>query len=266
MILFHHIPKTAGSTFHKILDNAYSADKIFSINGLDPEKSIQEFASLEQDERNNFDVVKGHLADKLEPYISIKPLDKIIFLRDPIEHTISSFFYLKRASWNKSYERVKKIRKLEDFINYRTREGLNDLQLRHLTGQTEFLLTGIKSDQTVDAALLEKGKQILLEARFVFLTDYFDYSVLTLKKQLKWKYNPWYLTNNKTNNRPSKQNFSDNEIDLIKSFNRYDLELYKYARQLFMQKYDYKSDKSLMTQVRRFRRINNLRNFLQLNS
>ena len=90
MIVFHHIPKTAGSTFLTILKKQYTGKRILKIDPMNPKESIDYFKALPIYERNSFDLIMGHLADKCLTDL-VMPFRKIIFVRNPDDHFISNY-------------------------------------------------------------------------------------------------------------------------------------------------------------------------------
>ena len=90
-ILFLHIPKTAGTTVHQILNNEYRGLPSFSISHPD---QISIFEKLSKEERWKIKVLKGHFVFGADAYYS-EPTTYFTFLREPIKRSISSFNYLK---------------------------------------------------------------------------------------------------------------------------------------------------------------------------
>jgi len=254
-IIFHHIPKTAGTTFNTILTRIYEGKRIFFIDSTDPAMSIDRFDNFSINKQNSFDLVRGHLADKIESKLSgdLKKR-KILFLRNPLEHTISTFYYIKRASWNRQNKIVKNFESIDDFIYFRKSINLDNFQLRHLTGDTDFVLKDTRPTTLTDESLLHKGKDLLDSTEFVLLAEYFDEAILILEKALNWKRRPYYNVQNKTKQRPILEDLSDDQLKLLRSFCYYDIQLYEHATKIFKKKL-----KSLdHSHIRKFQFINKL--------
>lgn len=82
---------------------------------------------------------------------------------------------------------------------------------------------------------LEIAKQNL-QAHFslVGLTERFDETLILLKQAFGWK-TPFYVKENVTKNRQSKDSISQESIEVIQHYNQLDIQLYQYAQQLFEQ-------------------------------
>ena len=81
-ILFDHLPKCGGTSLNKYLEVNYPSQKIFSINGLNPRVSIDEFKKLPISKRYEYDLVKGHAGNQLLDYVHPGCL-KVTVLREP---------------------------------------------------------------------------------------------------------------------------------------------------------------------------------------
>jgi hypothetical protein len=66
----------------------------------------------------------------------------------------------------------------------------------------------------------------------VGLTKAFDKSILFMRQKLGWSL-PVYWYQNKTTNRPRKEDHSEKTIDVIKNYNKLDLKLYSFCEDRF---------------------------------
>lgn len=263
-IVFHHIPKTAGTTIYSILEKQYKLTDRFCIDGMRPVTSLQQFRSFSMQERDKFRLIYGHLADRFIPLLERKPL-YIVFLREPIDHFISSFYYIQRSAFNRFHQQVKSI-SIENFIEMRWKEGLDNLQTRHVSGDTDFTLNDgqVPTDsKTQGEVLLAKAKERLEKADFVLLTEYFDESVLILYKELQWKSKPYYKVKNKTKNRPLSESFPAEVLTKIEDVCRLDIQLYEFGKQCFFKRFDL-ADNAFQKDIRKFQRTNKLINFFSI--
>jgi hypothetical protein len=102
MIIFPHVPKTAGSSLRRSLSEKYG-DRLFLDYDTAPVSDSPKRLLLEQEQkeqiasntmlwRDNYDIIYGHYpADK---YDSLGPdIKRAIFFRDPIDRTCSNYFY-----------------------------------------------------------------------------------------------------------------------------------------------------------------------------
>lgn len=263
-IVFHHIPKTAGTTFYSILEKEYASAERFRIDGLNPAFSLQKFSSLSAYERDQFKLVYGHLADRFIPLLNTKPI-YIVFLREPVDHFISSFFYIQRSRYNRFHNEVKSI-SIENFIEMRWKERLDNLQTRHIAGETDFILNvdQVPVDSSVHGAdLFARAMKRLDHADFILLTEYFDESVNILYDQLQWKFRPYYRIKNKTKKRPASESFSAEILSKIERICSWDMQLYAFAKQHFLERVNL-TDKYFQKNIRKFQRINRFVNFFKI--
>ncbi len=227
-VVFIHIPKTAGSTFSNVLDRQYNNS--YQISGLSPLESLDNFRNLPLEERKKYDCVKGHLTSDILQHI-YNPLT-ITFLRDPIELFLSLFYYKKRAKWNKDYHLFKDL-KLEDFIDLAPEIGNDNIQTRYLSETSTWHTSEVgKNIQNLNNDFLSKAKTRLDDIDYVLFVEDFDKSLLLLKKNLHWK-NLHYSIGNRTSKRPQRSDIDKKIMDKIIELNKYDLELYQYARNNF---------------------------------
>ena len=254
-LVFVHIPKTAGTTLIHVLKDKYK--NVFQTNGLVPKLTKDEFEGFSAKKKNEFDGIIGHLTLGLAEYVENPIL--LTYLRNPVDHFMSVFHYIRRAKSNRLHSDVKKIEDINDFISYAKEVGEDNLQTRHLAGATEHLTNPDISphDMSIDGDdLLEKAKENLRKIKYVFHTNQFDESLMILHKDLKWNTLPFYTVKNKTKNRPKVASVDPELKEKIIELNQYDMALFEFSKDLnrdLMAKY------SMENKVRRFQRLNNYR-------
>lgn len=203
LMVFTHVPKTAGSTFDFILQNS------FGLRACDADHS----------KRSRFRQRDLDLARKLFPglrYISghnlMDPLSFSIpnpffmtFLRDPVARVISRYQDTVLKGTNK--------RPFEDCIH-------DDLSLHNR--QVIYLAGGLD---------LSRAKQFLRECGFVGLLEKFDLSLQVLGRLSPYKLNLKYMRRRTATARRIEQEIRSNNrlIELIREKNQLDLELYSFA-------------------------------------
>jgi hypothetical protein len=224
-VIFLHIPKAAGTTLHRIIEQQYEPNTIFTIH---EGKTIIDFKNLSEAQRARIRVLKGHLYFGLHEFLP-RPSTYITMVRDPIERVISHYYFELRTPSHELYKKIKSQNmSLEDFV----RSGV----CLHLdNGQTRLLSTtgaGIGYGQCSNE-LLESAKKNLREHfAVVGLVERFDETLILLKRKFKWKM-PFYIKQNVTKQRPLKENIPKDTLKLIESYNQLDIELYKYTQKLF---------------------------------
>lgn len=227
-LIFFHIPKTAGSTFINILSNNFDEKSIYTIDGLEPYKSIEELSSFDEDQKSIIRLLRGHLTLGLDKLFKEK-CTYITYLRDPIDLFISSFFYIKRVKEHNYYELVNSMQDINEFIEFRKHNNQDNLQTRHLAGiATNMKKSPIRFDIEGDK-YFELAKNNLMEKiEYVFVTEKFNESLIFLKNRLGLE-NISYLSANVTKNRLSKSDISVESINRIRAISQYDIELYNLA-------------------------------------
>ena len=203
MIVFLHIPKTAGSTFQFILENTFglsachadhSKKKVFRQDDF-------EFA------RKFFPRMKSLAGHRLLDPLSLKIPDPfhITFLREPVARTFSHYqdtILTGAKTWS-----------FEDFL--KQAENAKDLHVRLMAGEPN----------------LDKAKQYLERCDFVGLTEKFDLSLHVLEKLTPLPLNLNYKRRRtaSTNDIRKKVVSDPRMIELAREYNRLDLELYDFA-------------------------------------
>lgn len=249
-LIFLHIPKTAGSTFHGILEKHYGLENTFSIDGLHPDKSISEFKEMPASKRCSVDLVKGHMLFGLHECIP-RPCTYITFLRDPVERVVSYYYYVCRFPEHYLYDIVvgKKM-SLKQFVESGLTTELYDFQVKLLSGEE----SAFHSRQYDDSLLAVARNNIEHFFPVVGLTEYFDQSLLLLQYYLGWKFTPYYKRLNVTTNRVKIDTIDQDIIECIRKKNELDCSLYDWALSQFQKQL--RDAKISEEKVRKFRRLN----------
>ncbi len=231
LIIFGHIPKTAGSTFKMILWRQYDPSRVFF--SMTPATHAEKFAELRrrlEGEGEGVDVLVTHagygvhetLPDTHEyPYIT--------FLREPVDRVISGYHMFLRQG------KAPKDMPLDDFVRTFLKPGCN-MQTSFLSGYfLECHLAGREPElEAFDEEMLEKAKRNLERHAVIGLTERFDESLIMLRNAFGWDWHKllYYRANVGTNRKP-RDGFSAETLKTVERYNRLDLELYDYARMLF---------------------------------
>jgi hypothetical protein len=203
MIVFLHIPKTAGSTFQFILENTFGISachtnhtkrKIFRQDDL--EFSRKFFPRMKS--------LAGHnLVDPLA--LNIPGSFHMTFMREPVARAFSHYQDSVLTGGNKL--------SFEEFL--RQREYLENLQVKLMAGERN----------------LDKAKRYLERCDFVGLTEKFDLSLHVLERLSPYQLNLNYKRRRTAPTDHIKKPLADNPrmVELAREFNQLDIALYEFA-------------------------------------
>ena len=68
-LYYLHIPKAAGTTLHRVIDRQYPREAVYTIDGTDPDASIQAFTALSVEQRDNIQCLKGQDVCALHEFV-----------------------------------------------------------------------------------------------------------------------------------------------------------------------------------------------------
>jgi Sulfotransferase family len=103
MLVSIHLPKTGGSTLTAILRANFR--EVLAISGP---QDIRAFLQMSSARRSAYPAVAGHMPLGIDRYVTV-PCKYIIFVREPVDHAISSYYYVLRTPANPQHERASKM-------------------------------------------------------------------------------------------------------------------------------------------------------------
>ena len=240
-VIFLHIPKTAGVTIRQIIKRQYPENRMYYGDHLSPQEIANVFTSLPEDYKAQLQMIWGHLIFGVHQYLSTDAT-YFTFLRDPIERTISHYYYILGRPHE--FEIAQYLR--ENNIGFQ--EALEKNLILDIQNVQTRMLAGLPYDHppnTYTQAHLETAKHNLSNHfAVVGLVEQFDESLLLLKRTLGWG-NVFYNLQNKTPRRPYKDDIPPETMALIRKENELDIELYKFAQQIFAKQLEQQDDKFL---------------------
>ncbi|MCS3754374.1 hypothetical protein GGP79_002338 [Salinibacter ruber] len=221
-IIFLHIPKAAGSTLIRILRRQYPPEQRHTIStSPSVQMSIEAFRNKPEAERRGIRCVMGHGTFGLHNAL-VGPTQYIALLRDPVERIISHYYYVRRYTGHRLHDRLHAEGwSLHEYVSDSSNRELENGMVRCMTGATGGRITEADLDQALhnlDAYFAVSGT-----------VQRFDASLLLMKQRLGWS-SVYYRKRNVTSDRPTKSNIPVHTLRLIRSKNRYDLQLYRHVR------------------------------------
>jgi hypothetical protein len=224
-LIFDHLPKCGGTSLHRFLELQYSKRRIFTIDGSNPETSTLDFKQLTEKQRYKFNLIKGHLANEIFEYVNPKCL-KVTILREPIDRIVSHYFFVKRRKNHYLHEEViTKDLSLKEYAESDLSDELRNWYVQHFSGMSSTEVME-KPELALESAKIGLAQYDLIG----FLDEYELFmkrliSLANLQKELKLS------VHNRTENRPRLDQITSETVEVIKSVNNLDCELYQWAHE-----------------------------------
>ena len=265
--LFLHIPKTGGTTlkncvYHQCESSEYFeseegrlVDGIYYYpggfhkepNAATPAKIIRAL------KRYDIRAVVGHFSFGVHTYVK-RPWTYLTLLRNPVDRIVSLYhsccaYHMQRDEDTQLRKIVSSGISIEDFVLHSScREADND-QTRRISGlEPEF---GACSISTLDKAKDNLRRYFSV----VGVTEYFDETLILIKRMLGWAHDPLYLPGLVNEDRPATASLPQESINAILARNDLDTKLYEFAKELLYEKIaDQGPDFDL--EVRKFQTLN----------
>ena len=220
VVIFLHIPKTAGTTLNRIIEWQYNPLSIFTVDPYRIRATVERFKTFSEQRRRKFQVVRGHLRYGIHEFLPGGG-SYITMLREPAARLLSSYYFILRRPLHPLHRKFKRGRLgIEDLI--RLTPHKQNLQCQFIAGVAE---GGICDERTLDIA----RENLIRSFSVVGLSERFQESLLLMMTSFGWKVS-FYENRKVAKVRPSVE---PKVIDMIHEHNRYDVELYDFAKKLF---------------------------------
>ena len=220
-LIFLHIPKSAGTTLNRLIEWEYPLFDMYSVDPVFFRWSRARLWRLSKRRLQRFRVFKGHMPFGLHELLP-QPATYITVMRGAVERVISAYYFMSNYMLHPNYWKFRREGwTLEDFVRRSPRENV----------QTK-MIAGADYDAPCTAETLLRAKENLQHFSVVGLTERFEESLALMKLRFGWKFDS-YCSFNVTRKRPKKRELPQSTLDLIAERNRFDMELYECARNLF---------------------------------
>ena len=222
LVVFVHIQKTAGKTLRQIIRRQYPGRSVHVPNFFaKPDLHWSTVDELSERPPPGLEVAHGHMLFVPDRWPATTQF--VTILRDPVERTISHYYWLNETLGSKESRRARSV--LGSIENAIDQGAISDnLQVR--------VLAGADPSGPVTSVMAADAIAALDRFSVVGLTSRFDQTLVLLGRMFGWR-TAAYERVNSTNSRVPREALDAATIARIEEHNRYDLELYAVAAARF---------------------------------
>lgn len=242
MIAFVHIPKTAGTTLHKII--SHQCPRILIHH--DSNGPVDEVLT-DRIHKASPDAIMGHFSVGL--HLSVPELRYVTCLREPVSRLISHYHHSRNDPAHYLHEKVISGKlDLPSYIASGLSGELSNGMTRMIAGVADFD-HAVVNEQTLEIA--KSNIENLFDG--VILSECFDTGILMLAEKFQWP-TPYYIRRKIGSYGTTSSKLDDATRRLIENYNPIDIELYNWAKQRFISQSTAVS--GLAERVERFKKNN----------
>jgi len=256
LFLFLHIPKTAGTTLHYLLERQFAIKEnelLFTIYKQGhTEQAYKKLTSLSREESNRIQVIRGHMPFGWHRLFPWREFSYFTIFRDPIERVISHYYY-EYDNPERPFHHLATKMSLEEYIEESGVVEVDNGQTRFIAGASEYPFDEVTYD------ILEKAKNNLVRYFSVFgFSEKFDEFLILLSHEMNWKKTFFYTPKNVNANRRFRKDLPSNIIQKIENSRhcKLDIELYNFAKKIYTNKIN--ENHGLGIQVNKFKKLNKM--------
>ncbi len=256
LFVFAHIPKTAGSTFKRLLDRQFPSSKMQRV-GPDYQGSIDHIKSLSTRDRARIQCLSGHLPYGIHQFFQQQNLHYVSFVRDPIDRALSEYFFFRKQPQLLPLIGLDVDTTLspQALWEHQSSMGMMDFQTRVLSGydnMVESVLPPYPKMSVENADSLIKG--IVESFSLIGTVERFDESLLLMKQKFGWR-NICYIRRNVAPKSKEKLELKQAVGEEIRKLNPMDCKLYAHVREMIDAKIAEQGE-SFAQELRRYRFLN----------
>lgn len=246
-LVFVHIPKTAGTTLHKILAQQFRPSRTLVTHDSRPAEIRADAERVKAGAAPRYDLVMGHLGlgiHELRPgarYLSC--------IRRPVPRLVSHYHYARDTPNHYLYEQIHAQKMdLVDYVSSGLSGEFVNGMTRTFAGVADF------HGAVLGDADLERAKRNIEELfLFVGTTEQFDAGLLVLQRILGAK-TPYYIRRKVGRYQGEKKKPSEAELAEVAKLNELDEELYRHVSGILGRRLEEFSIGE--AEVEEFRRVN----------
>jgi hypothetical protein len=228
-IIFIHIPKCAGTTLTEAVIKKIFPRRQRLIYYEAGTRGLLKFLQEMPDQRRmQLRCIAGHFAYGVHTALA-RPSHYITLLREPVERVISHYYFVKRTKNHYLHEQLNRGGlTLKDYVDKMGNIELDNGQTRIIAGIGHGARFGECTRQMLEAA------QGNLQRHFaaVGVSERFDDFLRLVQHRLGWRVTR-YKAENVAHFRPQSRDMDRETRAAIIEHNRLDIELYRYAIELF---------------------------------
>jgi hypothetical protein len=241
LLVFVHIPKTAGSTLRSVLNmnepgsRSRALGNVFKGSGGIDGTLMTRLRAGDGPGLSGVGIVRGHFPLGIREYLpnltKRKELRCFTFLREPIDRTLSHYFAIRdrREGEQEAGKYADSPLPLDSTLDDALAGGYlqDNLQTRMLCGDPEPF--GEVTEEMLEAA----KRNVRNELVFFGLTERFDESLVLAKRRLGLRSIAYRSSGRVNSARPRGTQIPADLRRAAERCNRYDVELYRYVKELF---------------------------------
>ncbi len=232
MVIFLHIPKTAGTTLKKWVTATYpSRDTVLVYPVSDGIcMTPEQFRAMPQERIKRLKVIVGHVQYGAHRTVLPRRSRYVTMLRDPVERVVSEYYHHRRCNDSHLHTLVNgtSALSLEDYATLDILP-LDNVMVRYIAGiNAERTPHGHCSESDLDLAKYRLQNDFWL----TLITESFSEGMALLENRLDLQGGDSQRCNVNPH-RPALHEIDNHAVNAIRDANRLDIALYKFATQVF---------------------------------